>query len=449
MEVDTVQKGTDRQRTAWPLALRLALAYAIAAGLWIVLSDRALGWLHLSHAVELEVASLKGLGFVVVTATLLFLLALGFVRRERASQKQYETFIDATDEMASLKDPDLRYLFVNQAGAHFLRRRAPDVVGRTDDEILPPGRAEANRTADLRALAAGAVVVSHDELDERLYETRTFPVPLADGRSGVGAYVRDVTERRRAEEEVARLNADLERRVTTRTAQLEATNKELESFAYAISHDLRSPLRALDGFSEILIEDYGDTLDDTARGHLRRIRGAAGHMSELMDGLLQLSRLNRDELELQPVDLSLIASQILADLSEGDPDRMVDVCVAPDLVAEADPRLVRILLQNLLGNAWKFTSRHDSAVIEVGAEPGGSPPAFFVRDDGAGFDPRFAEKLFRAFQRLHTADQFEGNGIGLATVQRIAHRHGGRVWATGAVEKGATFWFTFGPSERG
>jgi len=259
--------------------------------------------------------------------------------------------------------------------------------------------------------------------------------------------VRDVTEQRRAEGEIRRLAADLERRVTQRTAQLEATNRELESFAYSISHDLRSPLRALNGFSEILLEDYGAHLDDAGRDYLRRIKGAANHMAGLMDGLLQLSRLNREELAFREVDLGAMAASTVAELREHDPGREVVVDIQPDLVAQADPKLMRSVLVNLLGNAWKFTSGHDHAHIEVGAAATDRGRAFFVRDDGAGFDMRYAKNLFGAFQRLHTPDQFEGTGIGLATVQRIVHRHGGAVWAEGEVERGATFWFTLAAAD--
>ena len=365
----------------------------------------------------------------------------------RQSRRQYETFINATDDIAFLKDDELRYVIVNPANAAFFGREVEEIVGRTDDQLMPPDAAAACRDSDLRALKMGGLVVSTEAAGDRVYESRKFPVTLTDGRTGVGGYVRDVTEQRRAEGEIRRLAADLERRVDLRTAQLEATNRELESFAYSISHDLRAPLRALDGFSEILLQDYAEVLDDAGRDHLRRIKGAANHMAGLMDGLLQLSRLNREELALQSVDLGGIATSIVADLREHEPGRDVVVDIAPDLVAEADPKLMHAVLDNLLGNAWKFTSRHDRARIKVGEAQTDRGRAFYVEDDGAGFDMRYATNLFGAFQRLHTPDQFEGTGIGLATVQRIVHRHGGTVWAEGEVEKGATFWFTLEPAD--
>jgi PAS domain S-box-containing protein len=365
----------------------------------------------------------------------------------RQSREQYETFINATDDMAFLKDDELRYIIVNTANAAFFGRGVEEIVGRTDAELMPAGAAAACRASDMLAVSTVGVVVTTERQGTRVYESRKFPVALADGRTGIGGYVRDVTEQRHAEAEIRRLATDLERRVDQRTAQLEATNRELESFAYSISHDLRSPLRALDGFSEILLQDYSETLDDAGRDYLRRIKGAANHMAGLMDGLLQLSRLNRDGLDFTDVDLSALAGSFVAELRERDPARDVVVDIAPGLVARADPKLMRVVLENLLGNAWKFTARHEKARIEFGADQTDGGTTFYVRDDGAGFDMRYAKNLFGAFQRLHTPDQFEGTGIGLATVQRVVHRHGGTVWAEGEVEKGATFWFTLEPPD--
>lgn len=251
----------------------------------------------------------------------------------------------------------------------------------------------------------------------------------------------DITERKRAEQALHELNLELEDRVRARTTALEAVNKELESFAYSVSHDLRAPLRAIDGYSLAVMEDCGEQLDKTGRGHLQRVRSAAQRMGMLIDDMLQLSRVNRAELALQEVDLSAIARTVLEELHAAEPDRRVEWTVEPDLQAHGDARLIRVMLDNLLGNAWKFTGREPDARIAFGRSKD-DPQVLFVRDNGIGFDMRYADKLFGPFQRLHRAEDFPGSGVGLATVQRIVARHGGRIWADASEGEGATFYFT-------
>jgi signal transduction histidine kinase len=234
---------------------------------------------------------------------------------------------------------------------------------------------------------------------------------------------------------------DLNEALGARQADLERANRELEAFSYSVSHDLRAPLRTIDGFSLILMEDYGASLPDPAQVHLRRVRAAAQRMGQLIDDLLRLSRISRTELHQETVDISALARVVADNLAAAQPERKVDMQITPGLTALGDPALVRIVLENLMGNAWKFSSRVELPRVEVGAVPRGGLTAIFIRDNGAGFDAAYADKLFSPFQRLHKVEEFAGTGIGLATVQRIVHRHGGQVWAEGAVGKGATFYF--------
>ncbi|EXJ14405.1 sensor histidine kinase [Imhoffiella purpurea] len=226
---------------------------------------------------------------------------------------------------------------------------------------------------------------------------------------------------------------------------LNSANRELESFSYSVSHDLRAPLRTLDGFSNMLLKGYADKLDDKGQDYLQRMRTAAQRMSRLIDDMLALSRITRAELKREPLDLGAMAEEILDELAESDPERHLEVRIQPELHTSGDRRLVHIAMQNLLANAWKFTSRTGAPRIEVGRDDTDRPPSFFVRDNGAGFDMAYADKLFGAFQRLHHASDFPGTGIGLATVQRVVHKHGGRIWGQGAIDQGAVFHFTLSP----
>jgi light-regulated signal transduction histidine kinase (bacteriophytochrome) len=239
-----------------------------------------------------------------------------------------------------------------------------------------------------------------------------------------------------------RANADLERRVAERTRQLESANRELEAFAYAVSHDLRAPLRSMSGFSQILQENAPPGLDEKSRHYLQRIHDASLRMSGLIEDLLNLSRIGRSELTARPIDLSQIAAEAAAAVRERHPTREVQLEVAPGMTVNADPRLLRIALENLLSNAWKYTARCPQARVSIGTQAGEHGPVYFVRDNGVGFDMKYADKLFVPFQRLHPETEFPGNGIGLVTVQRIVARHGGRIWADARLDEGATFYFT-------
>ena len=333
------------------------------------------------------------------------------------------------------------------------------LLGYADDELQadtsvwetllhPDDRAAAQ--ARLRAFLRRPIGAYEDEFrlrhrdgSYRWIRSHAMPIVGADGRTArmIGVHV-DFTGAREAEDAVRQLNADLERRVAERTAELEAALHELESFSYSVSHDLRAPLRAIDGFAQALAEELAPGLPEGHRHYLDRVRAAAQRMGSLIDDLLQLSRVSRHELCHEAVDLSALAREIEGELRRAQPERRVTLTVSPGMVTRGDPQLLRTALDNLLGNAWKYTSKHPAAHIAFAAEQIGGERVFVLRDDGAGFDPAFADKLFGAFQRLHAPGEFEGTGIGLATVQRIVQRHHGRIWADGAVERGATFYFT-------
>ena len=254
----------------------------------------------------------------------------------------------------------------------------------------------------------------------------------------ISAAIRDVTQRKRMEEDVQKLNEDLKQRA----AQLEAANKELEAFSYSVSHDLRAPLRSIDGFSHVVLEDYGEQLPADARSYLERVRAAAQRMAVLIDDLLNLSRVTRTALQPRFINLSKMADDIMQGLRESQPDREVTFSLTPDLMVEADPHLMHIVLENLLNNAWKFTSKQEHPAIEFGQKSHVKERTFYVRDNGVGFDMAYADKLFGVFQRLHSVSEFPGTGVGLATVHRIISIHGGRIWAESAEGRGTTFYFT-------
>jgi two-component system NtrC family sensor kinase len=303
-----------------------------------------------------------------------------------------------------------------------------------------------DRAAMIDGLSAGA--------DDYISKSSDFEV--------LKARIRAQLRRKQFEDEHRRIREELlrselvasEERAARRMAEtraelageLERKNEELEAFSYSVSHDLRAPLRGVDGFSQMLLEDYGGTLDERGRGYLQRVRDGAQRMGELIDDLLELSRVSSRDLRRQPADLSGMAGAVVDALRQHEPERRVEVVIGAGVTAEADHGLIRVLLENLLGNAWKFTARSDAPRIEFGAELQDGGWVYFVRDNGAGFDMAYAKKLFRPFQRLHGEKEFPGTGIGLATVRRVVDRHGGRVWAEGAVDRGATVYFTIPPA---
>lgn len=305
----------------------------------------------------------------------------------------------------------------------------PEVQERVKDAFAQ-ARSGLTINYDEKIFVFGQVLTINFGLTPMLGKDNSVEYILAEGR--------DITKRIHAEEEIRRLNQDLEHRA----AELEAVNNELESFSYSVSHDLRAPLRAIDGFSRALFEDYYDQLPEEGRNYLNRIHTAALRMAELIDSLLSLSRVTRTPIELEPVNLSALAETIFNELQRDQPQRQVECSIASDLLVQGDRKLLRIALENLIGNAWKFTSKKEIARVEVGIQDDSGEKIYFIRDNGAGFDMIYKDKLFGVFQRLHITTDYPGTGIGLATVQRMIHRHGGRIWVESAVDQGTTFYFT-------
>jgi PAS domain S-box-containing protein len=370
----------------------------------------------------------------------------------RESEEKYRRLVEFFPDIIFIHRNG-RIVFVNQTAVRAFRASSADeIIGKSVMSFVHPDYQKAVRDRIARMAEAKTQLPILEEkfvrTDGTLLDVEVTAIPfILDGETAMIGVAREITERKKAEEEIRRLNAELERRVEERTAQLEAANKELEAFAYSVSHDLRAPLRSIDGFGQALQEDSAAALDEQGLDYLQRIRTASKRMGHLIDDLLNLSRLTRGEIHPQTLDLATMARAILDELRRIEPDRNVEFILPEKISARGDERLMSAVLENLLGNAWKFTSRRNQARIELGTAPvAEGETVLFIRDNGAGFNMDHADKLFHAFQRLHSVQEFPGNGIGLATVQRIIHRHGGRVWAEGAVEKGATFYFSL-PAE--
>ncbi len=364
----------------------------------------------------------------------------------REREERYRYLFDLNPSPMWVYDRDtLAFQAVNEAATRQYGYSKDEFSRMTLVDLWPEDDVPRN-LGNLKRTDSGAVLTHqtrHRRKDGTVINVELLASPLADPRRPLRIVLAaDVTERIRAEEEIRKLNAELDQRVIERTRQLEMANEELESFSYSVSHDLRAPLRSMEGFSRALLEDCAARLDDTGRDYLRRICAAAQRMAALIEDLLVLSRVSRAEMRNDDVDLSTLAMEIVEELRRQEPGRKVRVKIEPGMTARGDPSLVRIALQNLLHNSWKFTADNPAPAIEVATARDAGKPVFFVRDNGAGFDMAYSDRLFGAFQRFHTSAQFPGTGVGLATVRRIVRRHGGEIWAEAAVERGATFYFT-------
>ncbi len=364
------------------------------------------------------------------------------------SEEKFNKIFQAAPVWIAITDLETGiYQDINEEATRGTGYSREEALGHTAAEIgliRPEDRARLVQSLQETGHFSGLEMNFHAKNGQILHGLINGEKILIGGRPCLLTATVDISARKVNEDQIRLLNSELEKRVAERTAELRAANQELESFAYSISHDLRTPLRALNGFSEVLLEDYSAKLDETGRGYLGRIQSAALRMGQLIEDLLKLSRITRLDFKRQPVDLSQLAEQIAAELRVQAPQRAVAFEIAPGLAAMGDENFLKIALENLLNNAYKFTSRREQAVIQVGSQEQDGGLVFFVRDNGAGFDMDYAQRLFGPFQRLHSERDFPGSGIGLSIVQRIIHRHGGRVWAEAAPEHGATFFFTLG-----
>ncbi|WP_116139243.1 PAS domain-containing sensor histidine kinase [Trinickia diaoshuihuensis] len=350
---------------------------------------------------------------------------------------QLAAIVDSSEDAIIGKSLDGTIRSWNSGAQRIFGYVAEEMIGKPISVLLPPGR-QGEEPAIIERLKHGERVETFESVrrrkDGRDIDVSVTISPIHDSRGnvvGASKVARDISASKRAEEVLARAKE-----------ATDAANRELEAFSYTVAHDLRAPLRGIDGFSQALLEDYSAKIDEQGQRHLRRVRESAQHMAELIDCLLTLARVSRNELRHEPVNLSGLANAVAERLRVSQPERSVEFLIDDGLTATGDHRLLGVVLDNLLGNAWKFTRKQPSARIEFASMPQDGQPVFYVRDNGAGFDMAFASKLFGVFQRLHSADEFEGTGVGLATAQRIVRRHGGHIWAEGEVGRGAAFYFT-------
>ena len=450
---------------SWLLGMRYALAFAVMSVLACIGLALAETWNLLPSVANRPIMSLLiQSGVLIFTAVIAnrivrsYQARLGEVRNltqqlDRrvtalaSSETSYRDLFNTVSEAIYILDHEGRFLDVNGGAVRMYGHPRERLIGRTPEYVSAPGKNDLARVQTMMEQAFAGEPQRFEFWGLRA-NGESFPKDVRlvrgtwFGKEVLIATADDITEQAMAKEEIRRLNADLEKKVSARTAELTSANRELESFAYSISHDLRAPLRGIDGFSHLLKEEYRDKIDPQGRDYLDRIRRAAQRMGSLIDDILDLSRVTRLELHRVSVDLSQLVVELLGEITRSKPGNRAEISVEPACVAEGDPQLLRLMMQNLLENALKYSSRNATPRVEFGCESIDGGKVYFVRDNGVGFDMKYADRLFAPFQRLHKPEEFEGNGIGLATVARIIQRHGGRVWAESIPHIQTTFRFT-------
>jgi len=368
------------------------------------------------------------------------------ITEHKERERRFELTHYSVDKMKSAIfwcNADGSFFYANQIACKWLQYEHDELLNLSvpDVRLNCPPEAWSDHWNELKSAGALEAITEHKRKDGSRYPVEIHSNYVnVDGHEFEIAFVFDITDRQTAENKIQEYQHNLEKLVEIRTKELRETNKELESFAYSVSHDLRAPLRGIDGFSQALLEDYEEAFDEQAKHYLNRIRTGTQKMSSLIDDILQLSRISRKELVKESVDISSLLGEIFSDLQESDPERSVEVSIEPNLEIHCDADLVRIAFQNLLENAWKYTSKRETARIRITTQQFDESRVFCIEDNGAGFDMNYAAKLFAPFQRLHRQDEYAGNGIGLATVQRIASKHSGSVWAESTPDAGSRFY---------
>lgn len=464
------------------VTLKITFYYLIFALVWIFFSDTILAILVDDPHILSHIQTSKGILFVLFTALALYVTVSRFMNKIRQQevelQEQNEDLAAAEEELRQqLDEHEITHIqlrqsealaksLINQAADAFFYHDAQGIIlevnqqacnslGYDHDEMIGMHVCDLDATiprekfqevlADILPRTPVTIVSGHRRKDGSVFpvELRIGSLPALEGVRFV-VLARDITARVKAETEIKDLNTDLERRVDERTAELAKANQEIEAFSYSVSHDLRAPLRHIDGYSRALAEDYAGQLDEQGKDYIHRICGAVTRMGRLIDDLLQLAFVSRSELQRSSINLSDLAHAVLGEMKHVEPGRNISLLIGDDIIGRGDALLLRIVLENLLGNAWKYTCKNEHAVLEFGETIRGGEKTYFVRDNGVGFDMSFANKLFKPFQRLHNSKEFEGTGIGLASVRKIVERHGGHVWAEGIEGEGATVFFTLG-----